>query len=97
MLPWATCRAELVGGWDQGPSDRGSIGMQIRSGLRPSPWTGRVAFLPDSPWHEDIEVTVDAASNGMPARSVVTLRSTSGGVAVMRHAFPMASAQPDSR
>ena len=80
----ATCRAELVGGWDQGSGDRGTIGMEIRTGRRPSRWTGRVAFLPDSPWHEDIVVAVDAASSGMPARSVVTLRNTSDGVAVLR-------------
>jgi HIRAN domain len=78
----ATCRAELIGGWDQGRGDHGSIGMEILTGLRPSGWTGRAAFLPDSPWHENIAVTLEA--NRMPARSVVTLRNTNAGVAVLR-------------
>jgi hypothetical protein len=80
----ATCRAELIGGWDQGRGDRGSIGVEILTSLRPSRWTGRAAFLPDSPWHENIEVALEAASDGLPARSVVTLRKTNGDVAVLR-------------
>jgi hypothetical protein len=79
----ATCRAELVGGWDQGRGDRGSIGIEILTGPRPSRWTGKAAFLPDTPWHENIEVALEAASRGVPARSVVTLAKMSGGVAVL--------------
>jgi hypothetical protein len=78
----ATCRAELIGGWDQGRGDRGSIGLEILTGLRPSRWTGRAAFLPDSPWHENIGVALEA--DRFPTRSVVTLRNTNGGVAVLR-------------
>ena len=63
----ATCRAQLTGGWDQGPSDRGLIGVEIHTGRRPSRWTGSGAFLPESPWHEEIAMAVEAADNGLPS------------------------------
>jgi HIRAN domain len=52
----ATCRARLTGGWDRGRHDRGSIGLRILTGRRPAIWNGRVAFLPDSPFHEHHQV-----------------------------------------
>lgn len=81
----ATCRALLTGGWDQGPGDRGLIGMEIHT-RRPSRWTGGGAFLPESPWHEEIVVSVEAADNGlprMPGRFVVTLQNASSGIAIL--------------
>jgi hypothetical protein len=48
----ATCRARLTGGWDRGRHDRGSIELRILTGRRPANWNGRVAFLPDTPFHE---------------------------------------------
>jgi HIRAN domain len=52
----ATCRARLTGGWDRGRDDRGSIGLRILTGRRPAIWNGRVAFLPDRPFHEHHQV-----------------------------------------
>jgi hypothetical protein len=54
----ATCRARLTGGWDRGRGDRGSIGLQLLTGRRPSVWNGRVAFLPTTPFHEHHQVHV---------------------------------------
>jgi ribosomal protein L37AE/L43A len=82
----ATCRAELTGGWDRGPGDRGTIGVDIHTSRRPSRWTGGGAFLSESPWHEEVVVAVEAAGNGlprMPGRFVVTLEDASSGIAVL--------------
>lgn len=83
----AICRAELTGGWDKGAGDRGSFGMDIHTGRQPSRWTGTAAFLPESPWHEEITVATEGAGSGlsrMPGRFVVTLRNASQGIAVLR-------------
>lgn len=84
----SSCRASLTGGWDEGPGNRGSIGMDILTGSRPTRWRGGGAFLPEKPWHEEHVVTLhpgDTPLSGLPTRSVVSLRGTGrGSIAVLR-------------
>jgi hypothetical protein len=84
----ATCRAGLTGGWDRGPSDRGSIGLRILTGRQPTIWNGRAPFLPDSPFHEHHEVH---PLSGLPIdawpkdKAVVTLVDAGAGALALRH------------
>jgi len=84
----ATCRALLTGGWDRGRSDRGSIGLQILTGRRPTVWNGRAAFLPDTPFHEHHEVhpLPGLAADALPKdKAVVTLVDAGSGALALRH------------
>jgi hypothetical protein len=84
----ATCRARLTGGWDRGPLDRGSIGLQLLTGRRPTLWNGRAAFLPATPYHENHQVQL---LPGLPTgawprdKTIVTLADTGAGALALRH------------
>ena len=84
----ATCRARLTGGWDRGHGDRGTIGLRILAGRRPSIWNGRVAFLPATPFHEHHQVHL---LPGLPAvgcpkvKVVVALVDAGSGALALRH------------
>jgi hypothetical protein len=83
-----TCRARLTGGWDRGQLDRGSIGLQLLTGRRPTLWNGRAAFLPAAPYHENREVRL---LPGLPAeawprdKAIVTLADAGAGALALRH------------
>jgi hypothetical protein len=84
----ATCRARLTGGWDRGGDDRGSIGLRILTGRRPTVWNGRAAFLPDTPFHEHHEVHPlrELAADAWPKdKAVVTLVDAGSGALALRH------------
>ena len=79
----ATCRAMLTGGWNRGGADRGLIGIKIFTGRRPARWSGRTAFLPVVPWHEDLTVQLDRGGpglGGLASKPVVTLADAQVGV-----------------
>jgi hypothetical protein len=84
----ASCRARLTGGWDRGHGERGSIGVRILTGRRPSVWNGRVEFLPATPFHEHHEVHL---LPGLPAdvwpkdKAVVALVDAGSGALALRH------------
>lgn len=83
----ATCRAELIGGWDRGNDDRGSIGVVLHVGPRPTVWSDKVPFLPKSPWYDELDVVPLAGlapEKNPPDRAIVTLASAHGAIAV-RH------------
>src|SRR5829696_3709359 len=84
----ATCRARLTGGWDRGHGERGSIGLQLLTGRRPSVWNGRVAFLPATPFHEHHQVHLlpDLPADAWPKdKAVVTLVDAGSGALALRH------------
>jgi hypothetical protein len=84
----ATCRAVLIGGWDRGRGDQGSIGLYILTGRRPTVWNGRAAFLPDLPFHEHHEVHLlpGLAADAVPKdKAVVTLADAGAGALALRH------------
>ena len=84
----ATCRARLTGGWDRGQLDRGTIGLQLLTGRRPTLWNGRAAFLPATPYHENHQVHL---LPGLPAeawprdKAIVTLADAGAGALALRH------------
>ena len=84
----ATCRARLTGGWDRGQLDRGTIGLQLLTGRRPTLWNGRAAFLPATPYHENHQVHL---LPGLPAeawprdKAMVTLADAGAGALALRH------------
>jgi hypothetical protein len=69
----ATCRAVLAGGWNRGGEDVGAIGVQLRIGRRPTPWNGRAAFLPSTPWHETLRVALRPDMKPPRDKAVATL------------------------
>jgi hypothetical protein len=84
----AMCRARLTGGWDGGAGDRGSIGLRILTGRRPTVWNGRAAFLPATPFHEHHEVhpLPELAAAAWPKdKAVVTLVDAGAGALALRH------------
>jgi hypothetical protein len=84
----ATCRARLIGGWDRGPHDRGSIGLRLLTGRRPAIWNGRVAFLPDRPFHEhhEVQLLTDLAAEQWPKdKAVVGLVAAGAGALAVCH------------
>ncbi|HKP99662.1 MAG TPA: HIRAN domain-containing protein [Actinomycetes bacterium] len=87
----ATCRARLTGGWDRGQLDRGTIGLQLLTGRRPTLWNGRSAFLPATPYHENHQVEL---LPGLPAeawppdKAIVSLADAGAGALALRHGEP---------
>jgi hypothetical protein len=76
----ATCRAKLVGGWDYGNGDTGFIGLRLLTGSRPARWNGRVAFLPESPWHEHLAIALlPGPASAVPERGKVLVALVGGG------------------
>jgi hypothetical protein len=96
----ASCRARLTGGWDRGHGERGSIGVRILTGRRPSVWNGRVEFLPATPFHEHHEVHL---LPGLPAdvwpkdKAVVALVDAGSGALAYATARPGWATSPTAR
>jgi hypothetical protein len=81
-------RGRRPGDWDRGQLDRGTIGLQLLTGRRPTLWNGRAAFLPAIPYHENHQIQL---LPGRPAeawprdKAMVTLADAGADALALRH------------